>query len=157
VIDSPDRQPKVSPGDESKSVLKLINLRDVPTIDLLEVLEEACNFIKSSLANNDGGVLVHCQKGVSRSASVLIGFVMEEMELDYDTALRYVRGARSKIRPNSGFEKQLQLWQKMRYSIYEADGKIHKEEYSIWKANNEEQVRTLEVKGSEQHKDDNKK
>ncbi|KAI1611386.1 protein-tyrosine phosphatase-like protein [Exophiala viscosa] len=157
VIDSADRQPKVSRGDESKFVLKFINLRDVPTIDLLVVLQDACDFIKSSLANNDGGVLVHCQKGVSRSASVLIGFVMEEMDWDYDTALRYVRAGRSKIRPNSGFEKQLQLWHKLRYSIYEADGKTHKEEYVIWKCNNEEQIKSLGIKAADQRKEDNKK
>jgi predicted protein tyrosine phosphatase len=140
VIDSPDKQPKVPEGHESEFVLKLIILRDTATNDLLTILKEACDFIKSSLAQGDGGVLVHCQKGVSRSVSVMIGFVMEEMDLDYDTAFRYVRGGRAQARPNAGFEKQLQLWHKLRYSIHEADGS-EKEEYVVWKANNEEQIR----------------
>jgi protein-tyrosine phosphatase len=140
VIDNPDRQPQVPAGREADFVLKLINLRDRSTNDLLKILEDACGFIKSSLANNDGGVLVHCQKGVSRSASVMIAFIMEEMDLDYDTALRYVRSGRSKVKPNSGFEKQLELWRKLGYNIHEADG-TEKEEYVIWKINNDEQVK----------------
>lgn len=121
-------------------MLKLINLRDTSTNNLLQMLEDACDFLKSSLANNDGGVLVHCQKGISRSASVMIAFVMEEMDLDYDTALRFVRRGRSKVKPNAGFEKQLELWRRMGYSIHEADGS-EKDEYTIWKMNNDEQIK----------------
>ncbi|KAK5303492.1 hypothetical protein LTR99_005254 [Exophiala xenobiotica] len=151
VIDNPARQPKVTPGDESKFVLKLIRLRDSSTEDLLEVLEEACDFIRDSLKRNDGGVLVHCAKGVSRSASVVIGFVMEDMDLEYDTALRYVRQGRSKVKPNVGFEGQLQLWRRLEYSIYEAGGTTHKEEYVIWKANNEEAIKNLTLKNTHPH------
>ncbi len=142
ILEAPDRQPKVPEGHESEFVLKLIILRDRADNDLLQILEEACDFIKSSLSHNDGGVLVHCQKGVSRSVSVVIAFVMEEMDLDYDTAFRYVRGGRSQARPNAGFEKQLQLWHQMRYNIHEVDGS-EKEEYAVWKMNNEEQIRNL--------------
>lgn len=142
VIDNPDKQPKVPAGHESEFVLKLISLRDNANNDLLKILEDASTFIKSSLANNDGGVLVHCQKGVSRSGSVMIGFVMEEMDLDFDTALRYVRGGRSKVRPNSGFEKQLELWRRLRYSIYDAKGN-EKEEYVAWKAQNDKEIQSL--------------
>jgi len=149
VIDKPDRQPKVTPGDESKFVLKFVSLRDSVTDDLLEVLEEACDFIRDSLKSNDGGVLVHCAKGVSRSASVVIGFVMEDMDLEYDTALRYVRQGRSKVKPNPGFEAQLQLWRRLEYSIYEKDGVTHKEEYVIWKANNEEAIKNLALKDTD--------
>ncbi|KIY00517.1 uncharacterized protein Z520_04202 [Fonsecaea multimorphosa CBS 102226] len=142
VIDNPDKQPKVPPGHEAEFVLKMISLRDNVNFDLLQVLGEACAFIKASLQNNDGGVLVHCQKGVSRSAAVVIAFIMEEMDLDYDTAFRYVRGGRSKAKPNSGFQKQLELWGQLRYSIHDADGK-EKPEYTAWKAENEEQIKKL--------------
>lgn len=134
-------------GHEAEFVLKLISLRDNGNHDLLKILEEACDFIKSSLANDDGGVLVHCQKGVSRSASVMIGFIMEEMELDFDTALRYVRGGRSKARPNSGFQAQLDLWGELKYSIYDTEGK-EKAEYLAWKSKNEDQIKKLSSRGA---------
>ncbi|KAJ9631223.1 hypothetical protein H2204_008308 [Knufia peltigerae] len=143
IIDRPDRTPKVHPEDEWKFVLKFLKLRDVGSDDLLEILGEACEFIRSSMKNNDGGILVHCAKGISRSASVVLAFIMEDMCLDYDTALRYVRQSRSKVKPNPGFEAQLQLWERMEYSIFEADGTTHKEEYNVWKANNEHATKTL--------------
>ena len=136
VIDSPDKQPKAPVGHESEFVLKLIRLRDSVNDDLLKILAEACDFIQTSLGNNDGGVLVHCQKGISRSVGVVIGFVMEEMRLDYDTALRYVRSNRSKAQPNSGFQKQLELWWQLRYNIHDEEGK-EKPEYLAWKTENE--------------------
>ncbi|OAL32190.1 hypothetical protein AYO20_07958 [Fonsecaea nubica] len=142
VIENPDKQPKVPPGHEADFVLKLISLRDNVNVDLLQFLGEACAFIKASLKNNDGGVLVHCQKGISRSVAVVIGFIMEEMNLDFDTALRYVRCGRSKAKPNSGFQTQLELWGLVHYNIHDADGK-EKPEYTSWKAENEEQIKKL--------------
>ncbi|OCT53419.1 tyrosine phosphatase [Cladophialophora carrionii] len=142
IIDNPDRQPKVPPGRESEFVLKLVKIRDLPNCDLLSILKEACTFIGTSLKNNDGGVLVHCQKGISRSAAVVIAFVMEEMNLNYDTAFRYVRSSRSKARPNAGFQQQLILWSTLCYNIHDEDGN-EKPEYVAWKTENEEQIKKL--------------
>ncbi|KIW16204.1 hypothetical protein PV08_06255 [Exophiala spinifera] len=157
IMDKPERTPSVHPEDESKFVLKFLKLRDVSTDDLLEILGEACEFIKSSMSNDDGGVLVHCAKGISRSASVILAFVMEDMCLDYDTALRYVRQFRPRVKPNLGFEAQLKLWHRMEYSIFEADGTTHKEEYSVWKANNEHATKALAFRILEKAGESNKK
>jgi dual specificity phosphatase 12 len=126
------------PAQESEFVLKLILLRDSSTENLLQVLGEACEFIKSSLAKDDGGVLIHCHQGISRSASVVIAFVMEEMDLEYDTALRYVRGARAKVNPNKGFVVQLEMWRRLQYNIREENGDL-KQEYADFKAAKEAQ------------------
>ncbi|ETI27937.1 hypothetical protein G647_00386 [Cladophialophora carrionii CBS 160.54] len=142
IIDNPDRQPKVPPGRESEFVLKLVKIRDLPNCDLLSILKEACTFIGTSLKNNDGGVLVHCQKGISRSAAVVIAFVMEEMNLNYDTAFRYVRSSRSKARPNAGFQQQLILWSTLCYNIHDEDGN-EKPEYVAWRTENEERIKKL--------------
>ena len=176
VIDGQDKQPKVPPGHESEFVLKFVSLRDSPTDDILKILGNAIAFIQTSLTNNDGGVLVHCQKGVSRSGSVMIGFIMEEMNLNYDvsilqienketgdpycfessvcpdfwiltlyqTALRYVRSSRSKIRPNSGFEQQLILWGTLRYNIHDDQGN-EKPEYIAWKKENEAKIKAPRI------------
>lgn len=142
VIDKPEKQPKIPPGHESEFVLKFIPLRDTVNSDLLQILGEAVAFVKDSLKKNDGGVLVHCQKGISRSASVVIAFAMEEMELDLDTAWRYVRSSRPKVKPNTGFQVQLELWNKMRFNIRDDQGK-EKPEYSAWRAENEAQIKNL--------------
>jgi len=127
MLNADHQQPKISPGKESDFVLKLILLRDSSSENLLQFLGEACEFIKSSLAKKDGGVLIHCHQGVSRSASVVIAFVMEEMDLEFDTALRYVRERRPKVNPNQGFVTQLDIWHRVQYNIREDNGDFKKE------------------------------
>ena len=39
----------------------------------------------------DGKVLVHCVGGVSRSATIAVGYVMRYMHLSLDNAYRYVQ------------------------------------------------------------------
>jgi predicted protein tyrosine phosphatase len=131
IIDSADKQPKVPAGREADFALKLIILRDQVSANLVQVLKDATTFIRTSLAMKDGGVLVHCQQGRSRSASVVVAFAMEEMDLEYEAAFRYVREKRQKVSPNASFIRQLILWRQLKYSIVDTDGK-EKEEYISW-------------------------
>ncbi|KAK5048056.1 hypothetical protein LTR84_006246 [Exophiala bonariae] len=131
LLNATHQQPQMLPSQEPDFVMKLIMLRDNNNENLLQVLDEACNFIKSSLGNKDGGVLIHCHQGVSRSASVMIAFVMEEMDLEYETALRYVRQGRPKVNPNPGFVAQLEMWHRLQYNIREKNGEL-KQEYIDW-------------------------
>ncbi|GAB4820258.1 hypothetical protein N2152v2_007304 [Parachlorella kessleri] len=62
-------------------------------------------FIEEGLQS--GGVLVHCLAGVSRSATVVIGYLMWKNILPFHQARRHVAAVRPWIRPNSGFEQQL--------------------------------------------------
>lgn len=52
-------------------------------------------------------VLVHCQMGISRSATIVIKFLMEYEGLSFVDAQNRVREARPFIRINFGFEQQL--------------------------------------------------
>lgn len=136
MLNEKSQQPKVPAGQEGNFVLHFILLRDNDHEDLLAILEEAINFIISSLKNNDGGVLVHCHQGISRSASVMVAFAMEEMNLDFPTALAYVRRSRPKANPNKGFTQQLGKWYQMGCSIRNASGQL-KEEYLRFKTENQ--------------------
>ena len=53
-----------------------------------------------------GRVYVHCQSGVSRSASIVLAFLMMKRSMDVLEAVKTVRGRRE-IFPNDGFLKQL--------------------------------------------------
>ena len=95
------------------------------------------------MKNNDGGVLVHCHKGVSRSAAIIVAFVMQDSnQLNYAQALQFVRGRRPIIWPNAGFQKQLILWYVMQFKIHDETGK-EKREYLEWKAKNDAEIRQL--------------
>ncbi|KAK9464421.1 dual specificity phosphatase [Lipomyces arxii] len=55
-------------------------------------------------------VLVHCQCGVSRSASLVVAYVMKEQGLDLNTAYAQVKGKAPAIGPNMNLIYQLMEW-----------------------------------------------
>ena len=66
--------------------------------------EIAYKYIKRHSENN---ILIHCAAGMSRSASLVIFYIMKEKKWDYDTCLNYTRERRPVVWPNEGFEEQL--------------------------------------------------
>jgi len=53
------------------------------------------------------GVFVHCQAGVSRSATVVIAYLMKHTLMTMTDAYKYVRGRRPVVSPNLNFMGQL--------------------------------------------------
>ena len=56
---------------------------------------------------NGGNVLVHCVAGISRSASVVLAYLMWKENMSFEEALEYLKGLRPIVEPNDGFVKQL--------------------------------------------------
>lgn len=56
-------------------------------------------------------VLVHCQAGISRSATVCIAYLIRYHHLSLVAAHGVVKAAREIICPNAGFLNQLQQWE----------------------------------------------
>ena len=83
---------------------KRLDLRDEPDQPILERLEEAYQFIKE---NKDKNIFVHCVFGKSRSASVIIFYVMKERKMNFQDAKNFVKNIRNIVEPNSGFESEL--------------------------------------------------
>ena len=83
---------------------KRLDLRDEPDQPLIERLEEAYEFIKE---NKDKNIFVHCVFGKSRSASVVIFYIMKEKKINFQEAKNFVKNIRSIVEPNSGFELEL--------------------------------------------------
>ena len=83
---------------------KRLNLRDEPDQPITERLEEAYKFIKE---NKDKNIFVHCVFGKSRSASVVIFYVMKEKKLNFQDAKNFVKNIRNIVDPNAGFEAEL--------------------------------------------------
>jgi protein-tyrosine phosphatase len=50
-----------------------------------------------------GTVLVHCFAGISRSASCIIAYLMQELNMPFFEAMSYTRKRRPIIFPNYGF------------------------------------------------------
>lgn len=72
------------------------------------------------------GILVHCLMGRSRSASIVIAYIMRKYRLKYPAAYSYVRAKRSVVQPNIGFVKQLNLWGRWGWKVDREDEEYHK-------------------------------
>lgn len=69
-------------------------------------------------------LIVHCKMGVSRSASVVMAYIMKELGYDYERSFGYVKQLRSCVNPNESFRVQLRTYE----SILQA----HKAKYSLF-------------------------
>lgn len=57
----------------------------------------------ASVIKSGGTVFVHCWAGVSRSSTLVIAYLMKELELSLIQATLLCRKGRSVIYPNPGF------------------------------------------------------
>eukprot|EP00004_Rigifila_ramosa_P027793 TRINITY_DN9178_c0_g1_i6.p1 TRINITY_DN9178_c0_g1~~TRINITY_DN9178_c0_g1_i6.p1 ORF type:complete len:209 (-),score=49.13 TRINITY_DN9178_c0_g1_i6:27-617(-) len=86
-----------------------VALLDIDTERLVTPALAAClEWMDAALQNPQAAVLVHCNAGISRSASVIIAHLMRTERLTYAEALDVVRAGRPGARPNDGFARQLQ-------------------------------------------------
>eukprot|EP01033_Poteriospumella_lacustris_P001987 gene1987-1446_t len=74
---------------------------------LLPYIYSAMQFLETNILHRQRTVLVHCAAGVSRSASMVIAFLMKQNRWDFDTARQFVWEKRPTINPNPRFEKEL--------------------------------------------------
>ncbi|XP_006816762.1 dual specificity protein phosphatase 12-like [Saccoglossus kowalevskii] len=100
----------VKPQVSSDFVHKFVHLMDEEEYDLLSKFPECISFVKEGIKK--GGVLVHCAMGASRSATVVIAYIMNTKISLEDTLIK-VKEKRSWIRPNDGFMHQLRIYDAM--------------------------------------------
>eukprot|EP01025_Chloroclados_australasicus_P032995 TRINITY_DN3351_c0_g2_i1.p1 TRINITY_DN3351_c0_g2~~TRINITY_DN3351_c0_g2_i1.p1 ORF type:complete len:529 (+),score=63.10 TRINITY_DN3351_c0_g2_i1:520-2106(+) len=81
-------------------------LYDLPSVDIKCVLYDCFDFIETARAKK-GRILVHCEKGVSRSAAVVIGYLMWKLDRKYQDVFDDVKAIRGIANPNMGFFTQL--------------------------------------------------
>lgn len=79
---------------------------DLPETQFKPILNTAIDFIEM-VKHNNGILLIHCNAGVSRSASIVIGYLIKNHNYNFQNAYEFVKSKRECIRPNDGFLKQL--------------------------------------------------
>lgn len=88
-----------------------LHILDLPQTELSDYYTQAFNFIDQSISE-EGKVLIHCNAGVSRSAAILIAYLMKSQNLSYEAAWSLVKDKRPSINPNIGFIIQLKNYEK---------------------------------------------
>lgn len=92
-------------------------LNDLSTENIYDYFDDSYNFIKNHILKGNN-VLIHCRAGVSRSATLVLNYIIKELyysnseniyspEFIVNYALEIVRDKRPIINPNEGFIKQL--------------------------------------------------
>ena len=76
-----------------------ISEHDIPSANLKQHFEKCHNFIQAAI-NAGGNVLVHCYAGISRSATIVISFLMKEYGLSLNDATKHTQDQRWFINPN---------------------------------------------------------
>ncbi|KAJ7552133.1 hypothetical protein O6H91_06G043100 [Diphasiastrum complanatum] len=90
---------------------KRIEVLDSPDVDLKQYFNVCFDFIDEA-RRQGGGVLVHCFAGRSRSVTVLVAYLMRTYALSLSQALELVKAKRPEASPNTGFLRQLQIFER---------------------------------------------
>ena len=87
---------------------KKIEIDDVETENIIQYFGECLNFMKDNKK-----ILVHCMAGASRSATIVIAYLMWTKKMKFIDALNYTQSKRTIVDPNSGFKEQLKMFEKL--------------------------------------------
>ncbi|XP_012300221.1 dual specificity protein phosphatase 2 [Aotus nancymaae] len=85
---------------------KSIPVEDNHMVEISAWFQEAIGFI-DWVKNSGGRVLVHCQAGISRSATICLAYLMQSRRVRLDEAFDFVKQRRGVISPNFSFMGQL--------------------------------------------------
>jgi len=100
------------PTDQDKSPCnKRLLVYDRSSEQLNRYFVSTVKWIHEKLKRN-ACLLVHCFAGVSRSASIVIAYLISKHDFTFDSAFAYVKSKRPCICPNRGFTAQLRQFTK---------------------------------------------
>ena len=94
-----------------------IPLHDNIDSPIMNFFEETFHHIERARIRNEI-VFVHCHKGISRSATIVIAYIMRFLEKKFLDALKITEEIRPIVEPNIGFIRQLQHYEKTLYGKY---------------------------------------
>uniref|UniRef100_A0A8D2ZHI6 Dual specificity protein phosphatase 12 n=1 Tax=Scophthalmus maximus TaxID=52904 RepID=A0A8D2ZHI6_SCOMX len=113
-VDSVDPSP-LPPADDAFR-RKWVNVLDEVTSDLLSHMDDCYLFIHEAVGGG-GTVIVHCQAGRSRSATIVTAYLMKRYRLGFSEAYHRLKSVKQDVQVNSGFEGQLCLYEAMHCEV----------------------------------------
>ncbi|KAL4656250.1 serine/threonine/tyrosine-interacting protein [Arapaima gigas] len=105
----------IKPNFPLKFRYLVLDIADNPMENIIRYFPVTKEFVDGSLQTG-GKVLIHGNAGISRSAALVIAYLMETFGIKYREAFTYVQERRFCINPNVGFVHQMQEYE----AIYQA-------------------------------------
>lgn len=105
---------KTYPDYANQFKYKHFQIMDSNDANILQHIDEAICFIEEAKQCGKK-VLVHCQAGISRSATICMAYLMKtdkNINGDFDSAFKYLKTKRSIIAPNLSFLGQLKEYER---------------------------------------------
>ena len=132
LIDSP---PGVGDDIENNIIRKIIKISDFPKKNIIKYFGDCLNFL-----DGEEKALVHCKIGSSRSATIVIAYIMWKLKIKFEEAYNFVKNKRKIAEPNKGFKVQLKIFEtlliKKDYNLEKIDfnnlEKFHKSPEFEW-------------------------
>lgn len=100
-----------APMEVRKIERLVLKMDDDPEEDIFSVFDDTYDWIESKLEKKQN-ILIHCYAGISRSATIVIAYLIKRYKMTYEDAHRFVLKKRDVIDPNFGFIIQLMFYQK---------------------------------------------
>ncbi|KAI8093231.1 protein-tyrosine phosphatase-like protein [Halteromyces radiatus] len=97
-------------------IYKNIHIEDLPKEMIIQHFNDTFDFIEEARSIGTG-VLIHCQAGISRSATVAAAYMMRKGNIGYEQALTMIKIRRTMVAPNEGFLAQLELYESLNYEV----------------------------------------
>lgn len=82
----------------------VVPIDDDPSVNISTYFDQCNGFIDICLGNPSNKILVHCYAGISRSATIVISYLITRFRLNLPEAYEMVRHVRHRIKPNFGFK-----------------------------------------------------
>ncbi len=96
-----------------------IQLNDDPNTRVSHLFDEVHKYIDKVIGNN-GKILVHCYAGISRSATIVISYIIHKKLFNsFPIIMSYVKNIRPNVNPNAGFTNQLKEFYKLKHYTVE--------------------------------------
>jgi predicted protein tyrosine phosphatase len=104
-----------------KFTYKIIHINDDPWVDIGQYFDETNVFIESAIKDPKNKVMIHCHRGISRSVTLLMAYLLSELNKknkilqdEVDATIQFlleeVKGRRSIASPNEGFIEALKIY-----------------------------------------------
>lgn len=84
-----------------------VKVKDRPESDISQFFDSTFAFIEEAKRTSHGRVLVHCTQGISRSATLIIMYLMRAHHWSLVTAANFAIASRGVVYPNDGFLRAL--------------------------------------------------